>query len=403
MKHFLWIGFALFGAPATAAETAPPAAAAPQRVLAWDVEALEATPAMHQTTECPVEGMQAFFYEGVAYKSKPTHVFAYYAAPQGEPPEGGWPAVVCAHGGGGTAYAEWVKTWNEHGYAAIAMDLEGRLPDGRPHANAGPARIDWFGDRDLPDHEQWFYHAAADVVRAHSLLRSFAEINPAKIGLTGISWGGTIAAAVAGVDARFAFVIPVYGCGFIHESDNPGLSQWFPPTHMTAVQFRDYQTKWDPSVHLPYAKMPMHWMNGTNDGTFSMEIFQRSASLPAGPTSKSIRIRWLHGHAPGWRQKEIYAFADSVIGDGVPLLKLHQPTFDPATRTVTCQVKGKLVSNSLNFTTADGPWKTRWWDSLVCEVTPDGLTAQLPADAKYFFFNARDERGCLSSTDYVEV
>lgn len=167
------------------------------------------------------EGDAFFFYEGADWKGKPTWVFAYYAAPAGTPPEGGWPAVVCAHGGGGTAYPEWVKKWNKSGYAAIAMDLEGHLPGGKSHhvegnfpvgaghENAGPARKDWFGDRDLPDTEQWFYHAVADVIRAHSLLRSFPEINPKKIGLTGISWGGTIVSTVAGVDDRFAFVIPV--------------------------------------------------------------------------------------------------------------------------------------------------------------------------------------------------
>ncbi|MDP6044223.1 MAG: acetylxylan esterase, partial [Phycisphaerae bacterium] len=169
---------------------------APKRVIPWDIPALSKAPEVHPTTERPAKGMRAFFYEGADYKGKPTHVFAYYSAPKGKAPAGGWPAVVCAHGGGGTAYPEWVKYWNSKGYAAIAMDLEGHLPGGKSHQvegnfptgkthkNAGPARIDWFGDRALPDKEQWFYHAVADVIRANSLLRSFKEINPKKIGLT---------------------------------------------------------------------------------------------------------------------------------------------------------------------------------------------------------------------------
>ena len=64
--------------------------------------------------------MRALFYEGADYKGGPTWVFAYYAAPEGKPPAGGWPAVVCAHGGGGTAFPEWVRKWNQNGYAAIA-------------------------------------------------------------------------------------------------------------------------------------------------------------------------------------------------------------------------------------------------------------------------------------------
>jgi hypothetical protein len=181
-----------------AAETAPA-----KRIIPWDVAALSKTPAIHATKERPAKGMRSFFYEGADYKGKPTLVFAYYAAPEGKPPEGGWPAVVCAHGGGGTAFPAWVRQWNKNGYAAIAMDLEGHLPGGKffgvegnfpadvGHENAGPKRIGWFGDIALPDREQWFYHAVADVIRANSLLRSNREINPEKIGLTGISWGGT--------------------------------------------------------------------------------------------------------------------------------------------------------------------------------------------------------------------
>ncbi|MDP7290157.1 MAG: hypothetical protein QGH94_19395, partial [Phycisphaerae bacterium] len=129
---------------------------APKRVIPWDIPALSKAPEVHPTTERPAKGMRAFFYEGADYKGKPTHVFAYYSAPKGKAPAGGWPAVVCAHGGGGTAYPEWVKYWNSKGYAAIAMDLEGHLPGGKSHQvegnfptgkthkNAGPARIDWF-------------------------------------------------------------------------------------------------------------------------------------------------------------------------------------------------------------------------------------------------------------------
>ena len=136
------------------------------RKVVWDLKALSRTPKVHKTEERPARGLQSFFYEGAPYKGKHTRVFAYYAAPEGNQPPGGWPAVICAHGGGGTAYPEWIRFWNQRGYAALAMDLEGHLPGGKAHQvegnfpvgqghqNAGPSRIDWFGDRALPDTEQ---------------------------------------------------------------------------------------------------------------------------------------------------------------------------------------------------------------------------------------------------------
>ena len=120
-----------------------PAARPGRRTVAWDAAALLAVPKVHATRECPSPPMRGFFYEGAQYKGRPTRVFAYYAAPEGQPPAGGWPAVVCAHGGGGTAYPAWVKQWNDHGYAAISMDMEGHLPDKRGHKDAGPARRYW--------------------------------------------------------------------------------------------------------------------------------------------------------------------------------------------------------------------------------------------------------------------
>jgi dienelactone hydrolase len=338
-------------------------------------------------------------------------VFAYYAAPNGTPPAGGWPAVVCAHGGGGTAYPEWVKFWNGRGYAALAMDLEGHLPGGTSHhvegnfptgvghPNAGPARIDWFGDRDLPDREQWFYHAVADVIRAHSLLRSSKAVNPNKIGLTGISWGGTVVSTVAGVDPRFAFVIPVYGGGFIHESDNPGLAQWFPPNNMTPDQFQDYRTKWDPSAHLPYAKMPMLWVTSVADPVFQINIFAKSAQAAGGPSTLCMRPWMIHGHGNGWNDApEIWQFADSVVKDGPPLPKFERPRIDPGSRIVHTPYTGreKITEAWIYLTTSQGPWKGRKWHFIQCTIGKEELVSQKPLPAgttAFMVYVFRDQGG----------
>ncbi|MBL7218492.1 MAG: alpha/beta fold hydrolase [Phycisphaerae bacterium] len=378
-------------------------AAAEKRTLVWDTAALSAVPKVYATKKCPAPPMRAFFYEGADYKGQPTHVFAYYAAPEGKAPAGGWPAVVCAHGGGGTAYPDWVKQWNKYGYAAISMDLEGHLPDKRAHKNAGPARRNWFSDIGLPDKEQWFYHAVADVIRANSLLRSFKEINPRKIGLAGISWGGTIAATVAGVDSRFAFVVPIYGCGFLHESDNEGITQWFSRKNMTPAQYLDYRTKWDPAAHLCYAKMPMYWVNGSNDGTFPMDIFQRSALATAGPSLLHVRFRWMHGHSPGWRRRDVYAFTGSIVKGAPPLPTAARPTLEAKTRRVSTRTTGKIFRAALCYTTGGGKWQRRYWENAACEIGEKEVTSVLPKGATVFYFNVKDKDGNLVSSEFVEI
>jgi len=364
--------------------------------MVWDLPALFKAPIIHETKDCPAAEMRAFFYEGAVYKGKPTWVFAYYSAPKGKPPAGGWPAVVCSHGGGGTAFPDWVKTWNEHGYAAISMDQEGHLPNGKGHENAGPARISWFGDIKLPDQEQWFYQAVADVIRANSLLRSFPEINPDKIGVTGISWGGTIVSSVAGLDSRFAFVVPVYGCGFVQDYGGG----------MAGDDLRNYLTKWDPSVHLPYAKMPMLWMTGFDDPVFPINIFERSACLANGSTARCYRGHMLHGHGVGWKKPELYSFADSVIKGARPLPSLSRPEMDQKTRLVRTKTTGKLVGASLYFT-ADGSdqWKGKYWVNIPCDVRDGEAVSRkpLPEGVKAYNINAKDERDLLISSEIVFI
>ncbi|MEI8373392.1 MAG: acetylxylan esterase [Planctomycetota bacterium] len=364
------------------------------RVMVWDLPSLFNAPKIHETTNSPEPGMRAFFFEGADYKGKPTWVFAYYSAPKGTPPAGGWPAAVCSHGGGGTAYPDWVKTWNEHGYAAISMDQEGHLPDGKAHENAGPARTSWFGDIKFPDKEQWFYQAVADVIRANSLLRSFPEINPNKIGLTGISWGGTIVSSVAGIDSRFAFVVPVYGCGFVQDYGGG----------MTGDDLQNYLTKWDPSIHLPYAKMPMLWMTGFDDPVFPINIFERSACLASGPSARCYRGHMLHGHGAGWKKPELYVFADSVVKGTRPLPGLSRPEMDPKTRMVHTKTTGKLVGASLYYT-ADGSsrWKGKYWCNIPCEVRDGEVISRkpLPEGATAYNVNAKDDRDLLISSEIV--
>ena len=364
-----------------------------EREVPWDMAALSKAPKVHPTDARPAKGMRSLFYEGAMYKGKPTWVFAYLATPAGKPPRGGWPAVVCAHGGGGTAYPGWVRRWNSRGYAAIAMDLEGHLPGGKDHGvegnfptgqshqNAGPARIDWFGDRDLPDEEQWFYHAVADVIRANSLLRASRSVNAEKVGLTGISWGGTVVSTAAGVDPRFAFVIPVYGAGFIHESDNPGLAQWFPPKNMTAEQFRDYRTKWDPSAHLPHAKMPMLFVTSVADPVFQIDIFAKSARTAGGPTVMCVRPWMIHGHGNGWDDAcEIYDFANNVVKGGKPLPRLGRPRIDPRTRIVQTKYGASrdFTEAWVYYTTAGGRLKDRKWQFIRCKIGERELVATTP-------------------------
>lgn len=352
-------------------------------------------------------GVRGLFYESEPYKDKATRVFAWYGVPKAASPKAKVPAVVLVHGGGGTAFDQWVALWNQRGYAAIAMDMEGHLPAGalgkRPgHAWSGPARAGIFADIKKPVKDQWMYHAVAAVVRAHSLLRSRPEVDADRTGLTGISWGGIIASNVVGVDNRFKFAIPVYGCGFLFDAGNQYTKAY---QKMTPADAARCKRLWDGSSHLPRAKMPMLWVTGTNDGHFPLSVFERSYRAAAGPRTLCIRIAMRHGHAPGWAPKEIYAFADSVLRKGPALIRIAGQGRGDGAAWVTFDKSTAPAKAELCYTTDSGPWPKRKWRTApaAVNVAEARVTANVPAGTTVYYFNLTDARGLLVSSEHVDL
>lgn len=372
----------------------------------WDLHSLAAPPATEPADSYGATDVQAIFFAGEPWQGKPTKVYAYYGLPAGASHDAPVPGVVCVHGGSGTAFAEWVKIWNRHGFAAIALDTNGAVPksiqenpDNFRHAWAGPQRYG-FDTPAAPVRDQWPYHAVAAIIRAHSLLRSMPEVEPDNIGLTGISWGGYLTCLTAGVDPRFKFAVPVYGCGFLDDG-----SSWV--SAIEGYGHDAWMRLWDPSSYLASARMPMLWVNGTNDAHYHLGPYQRTYRLPTGPRQLVIRVRMGHGHGAGWAPPEIYAFAKAAVGRGAPLLQITQQGRDDHQAWVQFQTPadGEVATAELSYTADSGAWVDREWKTVAAQVVPAGhrATAAVPGDATVYYFNVTDRRGLLVSSEHVEL
>ena len=369
----------------------------------WDLDSLYNFPVWEETAKAAKPGMKGVLYDSIPVNGDRVQVFAYYGVPEGETPQDGWPAVVCVHGGGGTAFDEWVKKWNDHGYAAISMDLEGHYPmreteDRRssriPTENPGLRRLGIFKNYDDPIGNQWYYHAVSQSILAHSLIRSFPEVNPDKTGVTGISWGGTLTSTIMGVDDRFQFAIPVYGCGFLPDSDgNQGLA--IKPGRYTEVVNQFF----DGSAYFENVKIPTLWVNGTNDKHFPMPSTQQSARAVQGPTTMRYELRMRHGHGPGWAPEEIYAFADSIVRDGAPLTRFEVPELDGDRAWVDFESATKVTGVNVYFTRDAGLWPEREWKEAPASLSGSTISAAMPEGATVYYFSATDERGLMVSSE----
>ena len=386
----------------------------------WNLSELKQPPAMRWVDQTgPVHSL---FYTGENYQGHATEVFAFYASPATLGKAGGaekFPAVVLIHGGGGTAFAEWAWLWAQRGYAAIAMDLGGaqpippvydpktgipvlnqtakketrtRLPNGGPDQGHAEKFDSIVGDTS----EQWPFHAAAAVIRAHSLLRSFPEVDADRTAVTGISWGGYTTCLVASLDDRFKAAVPVYGCGFLHE----GESVQKPSIDKLGDLARRWVEKYDPSSLLPRCRVPILFVNGTNDVHYPLDSYEKSFGRVPGVKQMRIEVNMHHSHPDGWKPKEIGLFIDSHCHGGLPLPVPGKPQIEGDKVRVTFSAATALKSAALHYTSDDGLRSKRTWQEIPATISGGTITApRPPSGANTWFLSVTDDRDVMVTTD----
>ena len=111
-----------------------------------------------------------------------------------------------------------------------------------------------------------------------------------------------------------------------------------------------------------------------------------------------MEIGMAHSHQAGWAPEEIYRFADSVVGDGVPLAAVAVPVKEDHEICAGYASEAEIVQAELCYTSDGGEWLQREWKSS--EALCDGVQvrADLPAGTVACFFNLIDAAGGLSSS-----
>ena len=382
---------------------------ADRKVVLGLVDTCAQAPKTYEAEGFKAEGtVHAIFYDALQWNGKPTRVFAWIGLPAKR--EGKVPGIVVVHGGGGTAYMEWVQKWNAQGFAAISIAVEGQTDvdekkeaKGRPvwarHAFSGPARDGTFADTKLPLKEQWMYHALADTILANSLLRSLPEVDATKIGVMGISWGGVITSTVIGLDERFAFGIPTYGCGHLFDAENG----WGKALHDN----EGYQQVWDGMNYADRVKMPVLWLSWPQDAHFPLGCQAENYRKAPGPRMVSLVSKMGHSHPAGWNPPDSYAFAKSVVETGKPWGSSPSAKTQDGHAIAIFYSTKPITSAVLVSTTDKGFTGTRKWVETPTTLTVTNeiaatASAPLPTGTTAWYINAYADKLTLTS-DYQEI
>ena len=169
--------------------------------------------------------LEMIYFTGEIFEGEKTRVFGYLGRPKKV--EGKLPGLLHIHGGGQTARPDWPQFWAKRGYVCLSFDFCGdtNLPTLGPEYRrerftlwrkvpADMMRVSG-GMTMTPDPKRnpWLHWAMA-ARRGLTLLETQPGVNAERLGIFGISVGGTLTWIVAGIDPRVKAAVPIYGCGW---------------------------------------------------------------------------------------------------------------------------------------------------------------------------------------------
>lgn len=369
-------------------------------VSLWNMDQLTGVPEVEGVTT--IKDTDHYTVKSLLYKNEPymgadTQIFAIYGLPKSASSTEKVPAMLLLHGGGGQAYQEWVEQWTAKGYAAIAIDMNGSNSPGV--GGPAPSEVNRFTKISSGNlKEMWSYHATTAAIRAVSFLENQPEVDPDKIGAMGISWGGYLTNMVAGLDSRLNLAMPVYGSGFIYED-----SAWksILDTKLTAGQRQLWIDYFDPSSYLNHAQMPMLYANGTNDGFYPVEIWQKSYQLVQGEVSLRLITDSMHGNRENWDAPDFVAFADMHFKDGAARPKVVDQGLVEEQAWVHYSSPEDINTAMLIYTTDTGVGRIWGQAPVSINHAEKRATIHLPANTKAYYFNLIDSIGATVSSEMM--
>jgi dienelactone hydrolase len=278
-------------------------AAGPERIETvedlWRGFDPEALPLEIETIRTWNEGEATFRtlrFTGEKVEGGSVRVFAI----EGRPREGTkLPGVLHVHGGGQTASLQWVRYWAARGYVCVSFDFCGRWEKRTEFTDWGPIRhgnmaqaSGGFQLKPTPRESSW-YHWAAVSRRALTLLARDPRVDPKRLGVFGISVGGSLTWMIAGTDRRVKAAVPIYGCGYNYDRRNARWGILVP-----SDDYNLFQRVLSPEAYAPYVSCPLLFLSATNDGHGLMDRAYDALAAATGPTYQAFSPRTDHHVEP---------------------------------------------------------------------------------------------------------
>ena len=190
-------------------------------------------------------------------------VFAIRGGPQNG---SGLPGILHIHGGGQTASLDWVRFWAKRGYVCVTFDYTGPWAGRKEYTDWGPIKQGNLTDAQgglifrPTARASALFHWAMAARRALTLLSYHPKVDRERLGIFGVSIGGTLCWLVAATDERVKTSVPIYGCGYNYDQKK---TVWgFPEVQSGLALFNRVLA---PEAYAASIRGPVLFLDATND------------------------------------------------------------------------------------------------------------------------------------------
>ena len=264
------------------------------------------------------------YFTGQTWDGVKTRVFAYRGAPtQGEK----LPGILHIHGGGQTANIDWPRYWARRGFVCVSFDFCGdtNLPNLGPEyrrehftrwgkIQANMMQIGGGSQMDPSPRFNPWHNWVRMARRSLTLLEQHPQVNPERIGIFGVSVGGTMTWMVAGIDPRVKAAVPIYGNGW--------ESYRYPLDGPQDVPDRDkmlWRTLIAPEAYAPRITCPVLFLSATNDGHGKMDLTEKTLHLTKSGVKRQLYTASYDHHIEPAEGKSLEKWMRAhLLGEGGP-------------------------------------------------------------------------------------
>jgi dienelactone hydrolase len=324
---------------------------------------------------------QEFRFTSQVYDGEPIRFHAVYGVPDAATAQQKVPGILMTHGIFGAIRGQDARYWNafstcvKAGYAVLFIDW---YPDfAHNYVAKDPnelKRFTTYGKIDYfkPYYSYWKtendfrdslpFQVAIAAKRAVTWLQARPEVDGARIGATGASYGGIFSSMFAGIDSRIVAVNPcVYTAGF-----GP-TERGYNAMGFTGATLTTWKARFDSQVLLAKRPVEVLYTVGSNDGAFLLTKAMDNYASMTGP--KHMVIGPNAGH-DFWAVDQTVRFFDSAlkkqfawsVADGLTVRREGQEI------VATVRAAG------------DTPRKVEFFATTIYEIDPDKLPSTILAD-----------------------